>query len=381
MTPVRSLVINASPAFSPDPSGVGRYIISISRSLQKQASPFEHHFYYQKWTHRAFPSVDRELRIHRGPSLSRFFRPLARRLQKASGGRLSRSHDLYWEPNHIFEPSLRARTRILTVHDLSTLRFPEWHPPRRMAHFEAAFRKAVHAADHIVTVTGAIKRELQDLEGIDPGSVTVIPNGIDGNLFHHGKGCPDRTLPGNVRPGHFILFVGTIEPRKNLGLLVEAHQSLPGHLRREFPLVIAGGDGWSSEHLVQRIADDPSCIRAGFVDNEALSDLYRAATVMVYPSHYEGFGLPPLEAMACGCPVIASAIPAHREVLGEAALFCNPGDPVDLADRLDRLLQSPSLQDHCRKAGIQRARSFSWERSASDLLALFRKLAPGPDGG
>jgi alpha-1,3-rhamnosyl/mannosyltransferase len=372
-----SLVINASPAFSPDPSGVGRTIISVSRALQQQASPFAHRFYYQKWIHRGFPVEDHQLITHRGPSLKRFFRPMIRSLRQAGGGHFTPMADLYWEPNHMFEPAIRSRIRVLTVHDLSTLRFPEWHPPKRLERFEAAFLEAIHSADHLVTVTRAVSRELQELEGIDPGRISVIPNGIDHHLFRPEPetGAAASLPDSRLRPGRYILFVGTIEPRKNLSLLLDAHQALPPETRRGFPLVVAGGDGWKSEELLRRIAQDPCCLRTGFVDNATLPDLYRGATVLVYPSHYEGFGLPPLEAMACGCPVIASSIPPHREVLGEAALFCDPGDPDRLAANIESLLASESLKNHYSQAGIRRAAGFSWERAAADLLKLLRKLA------
>jgi alpha-1,3-rhamnosyl/mannosyltransferase len=370
-----SLVINASPAFSPDPSGVGRTIISASRALQQQPSPFAHRFYYQKWIHRGFPVDDRQLTTHRGPSLKRFFRPMIRTLRQAGGGRFTPSADLYWEPNHIFEPAIRARIRVLTVHDLSTRRFPEWHPPKRLERFEAAFLDAIHSADHLVTVTRAVRSELQELEGIDPERISVIPNGIDHHLFRPEAEAAASLPDSRLRPGRYILFVGTIEPRKNLSLLLDAHQSLPTETRREFPLVVAGGDGWKSEQLRRRIEEDPCCFRTGFVGNAALPGLYRGATVLVYPSHYEGFGLPPLEAMACGCPVIASSIPPHREVLGEAALFCDPSDPAGLAASIGSLLASKSLQNHYREAGIRRAEGFSWERAAAELLKLFRELA------
>ena len=378
MPPRPSLLINASPAFSPDPSGVARYIINMIRALEKQLSPFAHRYHYQKWNHRAFPALDRELRIHRGPSLVRFFRPFIRKVRQVSGYRLVPPFDLYWEPNHIFEPSIRARRRLLTVHDLSTRRFPEWHPKKRLARFEADFLAAVHAADHIITVTSAVKKELQDLEGVAPERISVIPNGIDHGLFHPGTGHTPESLPGSVHPGNFILFVGTIEPRKNLTLLLDAHQSLPEPLQRKFPVVIAGGEGWQSDHLLQRVADNPFCIRAGFVRDDALPELYRAASVLVYPSHYEGFGLPPLEAMACGCPVIASSIPAHREVLGEAALFCDPADPKGLAESIGHLLGCPSLQNNYRERGLRQAAAFRWERAAGELIELFRKLHPVP---
>ncbi len=177
-----------------------------------------------------------------------------------------------------------------------------------------------------------------------------------------------------------MLAVGTLEPRKNLGRLLDAYARLDADLRQAHPLVIAGGGGWKNEALLARCAEIGTAYRLEPDGDADLSLLYSAAAVFVYPSLAEGFGLPVIEAMACGAPVITSNVSSMPEVAGDAAWLIDPLDTEDLRDALDELLAHPDHRQRLRALGRQRAATFSWAETARRTLALYRRLVRSPTG-
>ncbi len=276
--------------------------------------------------------------------------------------------DLYHEPN--FVPIRTHLPTVVTVHDLSVLLHPEWHPADRVAFHEKHFSKGIESADHAVVVSEAVRQEMIRVMGMAPDRVTTIYNGI-GEQYRPGA-KPLATLPPR-----YLLTVGTIEPRKNLCTVLRAFCDLPAKERAECPLVLAGGWGWKSgpeRELFEREAKPRGAIHLGYVADQDLPALYSNATALLYPSFYEGFGLPPIEMLACGGSVIASTATAVREVVGRHAMLLDPLDLAGWRDAMLRAIREPDSLDAYRAGGVQHARQFTWSRAADRTLGVYRRV-------
>ncbi len=268
-----------------------------------------------------------------------------------------------------------ARPRIPTVpvvHDLTPLTHPEWHRSRTVAAFLPWIERTVERAARLIAVSRATAAELAALFPESAGRVDVVENGVE-ERFHP---APDqesrrerRAVATRGRP--YILYVGTLEPRKNVIRLLAACEEIWSRRPDAPDLLLAGGGGWKSEPLLARIAASPfrdRIHRAGYVRSKDLPDLYRAAEIFCYPSLAEGFGLPVLEAMACGAPTVISTAPALVEVAGDAALAA-PGGESELAAALERLLEDEDLRLELARRGPLRARLFSWKTCGAKTSA------------
>ena len=236
---------------------------------------------------------------------------------------------------------------VLTVHDLAVLRAPEAFPRWHRLYGRAGLTRVLRAADAIVAVSEFTRGETIDLAGVSPDRVRVVPNGVD-----------DAFGPDGPRAaGDYVLAVATLEPRKNLGRTVEAAREEGVELR------VVGARGWGGVDVEGWVGEIP--------DTE-LATLYRGAQCVVYPSLYEGFGLPVLEAMACGTPVVTSVGTAMEEVAGEAAVLV---DPLDVSAIAEGMRTAVARRDELVPLGLERARSFTWQRAADDVVELWRELA------
>jgi len=266
---------------------------------------------------------------------------------------------------------------VVTIHDMSLTMFPRYHPLRRVMFNRPLVDLAARRADAIITVSESAKRDIRRLYGVKAERVHVV----------HEAAAPafrpvvDQASRARVRQQYrladrFILYVGTIEPRKNLPALIDAFAERRRSGDVAHQLVCVGPYGWLSGDIgarVERLAMENAIRFTGYVPFEDLPVVYSLAEFFVFPSFYEGFGLPPLEAMHCGCPVIVSDRASLPEVCGNAAVYCDPDDPEDMARQLRLVLSSFSLRSELREAGLARARTFSWHRSAdqlNELLAL-----------
>ncbi|MBI4497828.1 MAG: glycosyltransferase family 4 protein [Chloroflexi bacterium] len=284
--------------------------------------------------------------------------------------------DLIHSPDFI-PPLRRPCPAVITVHDLAFLRFPEilTEESRR---FYGQIGRAVAGAEGIIAVSEGTRRDLHHLLGVPPERVAVVYHGCDPRFRPPADPgavaafCRRRGLPDS-----FLLWVGTLEPRKNLPVLLEAMALLKGRLPEDRgTLVLAGAPGWREEGLAERVrslglADRVRCLGPVAADDLVL--LYQAAWVFVFPSRYEGFGLPPVEAMACGTPVVASTAPALPEVLGDAVLYCSPDDPGAFAGAVQRLHEDPALYRDRVGAGLAQAARYRWDEAARQTLAVYRR--------
>jgi len=289
--------------------------------------------------------------------------------------------DLFHSPDFTLPPT-RARA-VLTVHDLSFIRVPECAAPTLRAYLGKVVPRSVRRAHLILADSQNTKDDLVNLLGLAPEKVEVLYPGVE----EHFRPVDDPALLEGVRrryglPPRFVLSLGTLEPRKNFPRLIEAFWLLvrSSPLASSLGLVIAGGKGWLYEDIfatVERLGLEEKALFTGFVAEGDLPALYSAADLFVYPSLYEGFGLPPLEAMACGTPVVASRSSSLPEVLGEAAILVDPTDTEALAAAMMQVLEDEPLREEMRQKGLRQARKFSWSGTARRLLELYRSCLAG----
>lgn len=292
--------------------------------------------------------------------------------------------DVFFLPNLNFI-ALSMKTRlIVTAHDLSFELFPEtfsWK--RRVWHFFVHFRSIVKRADQVIAISQSTADDLRAVYKTPERKITVIPSGV--RSIFRPVSHNDPSLLGIQEkyqlPYKFILSLGTIEPRKNLIALLQAFETMhaSGHLElMKYSLVIAGEEGWNSEEFFERVRQSPvreKIILTGFVADEDKPGLYSLASAFVYPSLYEGFGFPPLEAIACGAPVIASHTSAIPEVVGTSAMLIDPYRPEEILQSLRQLLLSKELQGVLRNSGPVQASHFSWSRTAQEVRSCFGRIS------
>jgi glycosyltransferase involved in cell wall biosynthesis len=280
------------------------------------------------------------------------------------------SHDVVHGTNFVVPPSRRAAT-VVSVHDLTPVHFPEMCTPHTRT-FPALVRRALQRGAWVHVDSAFVGAEVVDLLGADPGRVVHVPLGVPGAAALAGADpAAGHRLAGGDR---YVLAMGTVEPRKSLTDLVAAFDLLGRHdpgLR----LVVAGPDGWGVEALAAAIHEAryrDRIVRLGWLDDARRDAVLRGASALAYPSRYEGFGLPPLQAMAAGVPVVATDAGALVEVLGDAALLVPVGDPAALAEGLATVLADPGERVG---RGLARAASFTWERCAAGLAGLYARAA------
>jgi len=278
-----------------------------------------------------------------------------------------------------FIPPFRRNCRsVITIHDLVFMLYPHFLT-KDAARYYGQIDQAVRRTDAIIAVSQATKRDIMRLLGVPENKVTVIYEAAN-PIFRPLK-TPD--LRQRVRgrfgiPGEFILFVSTIEPRKNVPTLLRAFRQFRDAYRREVKLVLAGEKGWLFDEVFRLVTElklEKEAIFLGRVSTEELLWLYNTAEALVAPSIYEGFGLPPLEAMACGTPVIVSNVSSLPEVVGDAGILIDPTCPEELAVAMERILSDSELRASLIEKGLKRAALFSWDKAAQETLALYHSLA------
>jgi glycosyltransferase involved in cell wall biosynthesis len=288
--------------------------------------------------------------------------------------------DLFHSPDFVLPPTGHTAT-ILTVHDLSFLRVPRFFVPGFREYLQGAVSRAVTRANFILADSESTRFDLIELMQVDPERVAVLYPGVEARF----RPVRDAVILHQVRlryrlPDRFVLGLSTLQPRKNFEGLIEAFGHLLTNAQGEpatsnLHLVIVGGKGWMYEEMlakVERMGLNERVHFAGFADDADLPALYSLAAAFAFPSWYEGFGLPVLEAMACGTPVVAADNSSLPEVIGEAGLMVDAGDTNALADALSRLLTDSSLRELLIEAGHAQARKFTWQRASRQLLEIYR---------
>ena len=353
--------------------GISQYAIYLIAALSELAGPERYTIFHSRKERRQFTPDDARF------SRSDLWTPCQHRLERyALAIEVARHRlDVLQSPDFI-PPAAGARRRIITVHDLTFVYYPEFLTAESRRYYADQIGWAVEAADHISADSEATRRDLIDLLSVSPSKVTTIH--LAANPIYAADYPAEAVAATTAELGvgrGFILTVGTLEPRKNLPLLLRAYHRLRAEAGLSVPLVLVGGVGWMAGDIFRTIDDLAlgDCVRhlSGLSDTQ-LAHLYRAAGVLALPSHYEGFGLPALEALHAGCPVVASNRGSLPEVVGQAGLLLEPDDADAWSEALWRVLTDAELAAELRRAGPEQAARFSWRQTAAATLALYRRF-------
>lgn len=283
---------------------------------------------------------------------------------------------LYHSPNY-FLPPFPGRA-IATVHDLSHALFPQFHPAARVDYINRAFPQTLKRADHLITDAESVRQEVIERYGWPADRITAVPLGVDPSFQPRLADAVQPLLARvGLRHNSYSLFVGTIEPRKNLDRLLTAYESLPPSLRGDVPLVIAGARGWQSAPIHARMAraEAAGWLRyLSYLPQTELPLLFAGARLFAYPSLYEGFGLPVLEAMASGVPVLTSNRSSLPEVVGDTAQLVDPESVDEIAAALAQVLQDDAWLERAGVAALARSSQFNWRRCVDQTVAVYRHV-------
>jgi len=397
-------------------TGIGHYTAELIRCMRCQCAEHRIEIYPTGWLRRAGraykrarPYLERQnqwskkkenrgstIQEHKHGSTSNLFPPSAIRHFQSSIFSLLRhwgrawaenrfraacaqnQYDLYHEPNFIPFPC--DCPTVVTIHDLSVLLHPEWHPADRVMYFEKNFQKGLAQADHCLAISDFGRQEIIRTLGISPDRVTRTYMGIRRGL---GPLPKERVIPILAElglPRQYLLYLGTIEPRKNVLRMMQAYCALPNDLRSSWPLLLVGGWGWNTKAIADFFhshAKHRGVVHWGYVKDRYLAAVYNGARALIYPSLYEGFGLPPLEMMACGGAVIASNAGALVETIGRKAHLVDPEDEAGWIKALTRVLQENEWWQNLKQDVSQVAEPYTWDRCAADTLAVYRQVVQG----
>lgn len=353
-------------ALEPNLTGIGRYCLELAERLPAKLGPDRvHYFRGSEWIDDFRELLEESWVPKRGHRWQRRFTAWRRR-QKLRNA-------VIHGPN-FFLPDWAERG-VATIHDLSVFLYPETHPAERIRDFEAKFEQTLSNARLLVTDTETVRQELISMFGVPPSKIISVALGAQ--MRPTSAKMSDLSALG-LQAQHYFLCVSTFEPRKRIDRLVRAYTGLPTTLRSRFPLVLAGANGWQNESLaalIEQASADGSVRRLGFVSDAVLQSLYAGATAFIYPSRYEGFGLPVVEAMAHGTPCIIADTPCLVEVAQNAARIVDPEDEAAFRLTIEQATDDPTWRQQATQRGQMVAQSYSWDTCATEMARLYRKVA------
>jgi glycosyltransferase involved in cell wall biosynthesis len=362
-------------------TGLGQYALQLAHGLKKRTDLQARFFYGDSYSD--------EVTV-RDPITSTGLRSWVRRMVPNAYGLhrharqrvFDRGLDgdakaVYHEPNYLAY-KYRGPT-IITVHDLSWIRHPETHPKERVDAMNRYFEPALRSASLLLTDSDFVKGEVIDVFGVKPEMIKTVPLGVDLMFRPMSR---DETFPVlsklDLRHGEYFLSVGTIEPRKNMRATIAAYAALPAEMRARLPLVIVGMKGWRTtafERQLQSLADRGEVRVLGYLSRAELASVTAGALTLVYPSIYEGFGLPPLEAMGCGVPPITSDASSIPEVVGDSGLMVNAQDVDGLRAAMQRISEDDALRHSLGERALLRSAGFNWERCVEETVQAYRQVS------
>jgi glycosyltransferase involved in cell wall biosynthesis len=286
--------------------------------------------------------------------------------------------DVFHSPHYTIPLRSKAPT-VSTFHDMTFFSHPEVHEKSKVLFFRQMIPLAAERADAIIAVSQSTKKDMVRFLDLPESKIHVVYEGIDSEEYR--PLAQDERMDNIKRqyklPEEFVLFVGTLEPRKNIDGAIRAFKQVTEETGKKFGLVVTGGKGWNYHsifNLVQELDIEDDVRFTGYVPEEDLPYLFNAATVFAYPSFYEGFGIPPLEAMACGTPVVASNVSSVPEVVGDAGLLVDPSKDEEIAGAILRILTDPDLRSELSAKGLERTKLFSWQKAAKETLKIYNSV-------
>lgn len=384
------VALNATPLLSPL-TGIGQYTYQIAKGLYESAEVNPSYFYAGVWSDQvreastnigSIGATEQNLRsvIKKAiPDGARYRLSRAWRQRSFNKGCDSNQIQVYHEPNFL---SYKHKVpTVLTVHDLSWIRFPHTHAKAHVAEMNHYFPDSLMHADKIVTVSEFVKQEVQEVFGVSPDRIVAIGEGAEA-LFHPRSAIEAQNILHrfDLKHGKYILAVGTLEPRKNLIVALNAYSCLPASIRAEFPLILIGMKAWLANEfdknlaLVAPLIDAGQIRLLGYQPREDLAVVMSGALCLVYPSIYEGFGLPPLEAMASGVPVISSNVSSIPEVVGDSGVLIDPHDTEALSEAMERMIEDNTYRNQMAQKALERSQLFSWRNCVEKTIAVYREV-------
>ncbi len=349
------------------------YILNLFRAIRDIDRVNQYTFYYNKPINKKVEAPNFVHKVQQTPFMwtQRVFPFLLRRDKP----------DVLFMPIQML-PFLKAQKQksVVTIHDLAFLLYPETFPAKDAFLHKLYVREAITKADHLIAITEATKQDIVKFYKVNPNKITVVYHGVDKDRFRLMQEG-EENLVADVKTKYnitkpYILYIGNVQPRKNIQGLIKAYQKLRKTSDHNYQLVIAGAKAWLVEEVMKEIgaAYRDDIVFTGRFEDAELAPLLWGANLFVLPSFYEGFGLPILEAMACGVPTLVSNTPSLVEVGGEASLSFDPHSIDDMAKVLDNVISNPDLRIEMRKKGLKRVAEFSWNLCAKQTIDVIQKI-------
>jgi glycosyltransferase involved in cell wall biosynthesis len=371
--PKKKILFEAGPMLDSQKTGVGYYISHLISSLQNtNSNEIELLGYY-------FNFLDR-----REKDLTGYKDLSFKKISLVPGKIISLCRRLNFQPwleifvrqkadtiiftNYVSLPQIRKKKTALVVYDLSYLDTPEYVQDVNLKYLKRFCSPSIKNADVIITISNFTRKRIEHYFPELKAEIVVTPIPPPIEIVKHRSVLSNTLQEKGIKNNKYILFFGTIEPRKNISSLISAYSLLSSDLKSNYALVLAGGKGWKDEEILKSVEENRAkglnIITTGYISEEDKQSLYSNASGFVLPSHYEGFGMPILEAMQASLPVVLSDIPVFREVAGKAALYFNKDDPQDIANKISLLLNNSGLANELRSKGKLRLNLFNWEENA-----------------
>ena len=371
--------INATPLLSPR-TGIGNYVFLLGNEFLASREIRPRFFYMNGWSDvlrkEPVPNIDSiKTRVRRYvPRAYDMSRAISQRY--FSRGVKNSPIDIYHEPNYLayrFDGPT-----VVTVHDLSWVRHPDMHPKERLRAIERFFPASLARASAIITDCQFVKNEVNEVFGVPPEKIHPVLLGVSSRFFPmSAEECGQVLKENGLDYGRYFLSVGTLEPRKNIVAVIDAFSKLPAGIQATYPLVLIGMRGWLTNAIEARIRPmaEKGLVRPlGYVPDEHMPIFYSGAKAFIFPSLYEGFGLPVLEAMASGTPVIASDCSSIPEVVGDAGELLASDDIDGLTGAMRRIIEDDAWRHALSRAGVEQAAAFSWQRTAQETIDVYRHV-------
>lgn len=372
------IAVNACSLLTPM-TGIGRYTYNLFSEIIKSGECDVGFLYGVSWDKKLIVPVPQYQKV--STAVKTVF-PYARTIRRFAQGQVLKhkltreKYDLYHEPN-FFALSF-AGPVIATIHDLSVIKYPDFHTLERVKMFEKHLLKTIDKSEYLITDSEFVRQDIIDTFGVNPEKIFTTLLGVDKCFYPRSE---EQVAPFleryKLKHKSYFLVVSTLEPRKNFKLVIDAYLMLDERIKERYPLVIVGMNGWEMSQFekdLEKLKHQGYLRMPGYVPDEELPMLYSAAKLFIYPSFYEGFGLPPLEAMACGTPVITSNVSSLPEVVGDAGFMVSPDDAVDLSEKVLELIEDEEVAECQSRRSVVRAKSFTWKRCAEQTMAVYRRI-------